>query len=89
MPRGIKREARCFTADEVRRILGFATEPWRAMFAIAALLGLRADEVLGLRSEDIDLQKRIVNITPTAWYGQIQSAKSRESEGTLPIPDAL
>jgi integrase len=50
--RGIKKEVRCFTADEVRRILQAATEPWRTMFAIAALLGLRAGEVLGLRSED-------------------------------------
>jgi integrase len=87
--RGVKKEARCFTADEVRRILEFAGEPWRTMFAIAALLGLRAGEVLGLRAEDIDLQKRILTVTQTAWYGQIQSTKSRESEQTLPIPGAL
>jgi hypothetical protein len=44
--RGIKKEVRCFTADEVRRILQVATEPWRTMFAIAALLGLRAGKFL-------------------------------------------
>jgi integrase len=87
--RGIKREVRCFTADEVRRILEAANEPWRTMFAIAALLGLRAGEVLGLRTEDIDLPARILKITQTAWYGQIQTAKTKESENTLPIPDAL
>jgi integrase len=87
--RGIKREARCFTADEVRRILQAATDPWRTMFAIAALLGLRAGEVLGLRSEDIDLRTRTLTITQTAWYGQIQTAKSKGSEATLPLPDAL
>jgi integrase len=87
--RGVKREVRCFTADEVRRILEIAKEPWRTMFAIAALLGLRAGEVLGLRTEDIDLPARTLNITQTAWYGQIQTTKTKESENTLPIPDAL
>lgn len=87
--RGIKREVRCFTADEVRRILEAAKEPWRTMFAIAALLGLRAGEILGLRAEDIDLHSRIISIRQTAWYGQIQTTKTRESENTLPIPDAL
>ena len=87
--RGVKKEVRCFTAGDVRRILELATEPWRTMFAIAALLGLRAGEVLGLRSEDIDLHARTLTISQTAWYGQVQSAKSRESEQTLPIPDVL
>jgi integrase len=87
--RGVKREVRCFTANEVRRILEAAKEPWRTMFAIAALLGLRAGEVLGLRTEDIDLPARTLNITQTAWYGQIQTTKTKESENSLPIPDAL
>ena len=66
-----------------------SSSPGARCLRLPALLGLRAGEVLGLRAEDIDLQKRILTVTQTAWYGQIQSTKSRESEQTLPIPGAL
>jgi integrase len=87
--RGIKKEARCFTADDTRRILEKAENPWRLMFAIAALLGLRAGEILGLRAEDVDLARRLLNIRQTAWYGTIQTCKTKSSEDALPIPSAL
>jgi len=87
--RGVKKEARCFSTDEVRRILATASNPFRLMFSIAALLGLRAGEVLGLRSEDVDLQNKLLHITQTAWYGTIQTAKNTGSETDLPIPEAL
>ena len=56
--RGIRKDAACLTADQVRNILGIVENPWRLMFACAALLGLRAGEILGLRVEDVDLQNR-------------------------------
>jgi integrase len=40
-----------------------------------ALTGLRAGEILGLRSEDVDLHKKTLGVRLTAWYGKIQSAK--------------
>ena len=59
------------------------------MFACAALLGLRAGEILGLRVEDIDLQTRTINIRQGAWRGKVQTVKNTASENSLPIPYAL
>ena len=52
--RGMKFEAPSFTPDQLKRILSIAEEPWRTMFCILTLDGLRAGEVLGLKWEDID-----------------------------------
>lgn len=59
------------------------------MFAIAAYTGLRAGEILGLRREDIDLEAKTIRVTQTAWYGEIQTAKTRGSESTVPLPGVL
>jgi integrase len=88
-PRGVTSEARHFTVEQVQRILALAGEPWRTLFCICTLDGLRAGEALGLQWGDIDLEQRILQIRRTAWYGKTQTPKCRESETTLPIPDAL
>jgi len=51
--------------------------------------GLRAGEALGLQWGDIDLERKLLHIRRSAWYGRVQTAKSRESETTLPIPETL
>ena len=80
---------RTFTPEQGRQIILAAEYPYKLMYAIAAYCGLRAGEIMGLRAEDIDLERGILNITQTAWRGQIQTAKTRESENSLPIPDCL
>ncbi len=87
--RGMKYEAPSFTPDQIRRILAIADEPWRTMFWILTLDGLRAGEVLGLQWHDIDFDRSLLHIRRTVWYGQIQSAKSEASETVLPIPRSL
>lgn len=87
--RGASYEAPHFTIDQVQRILGLAEEPWRTLFCVFTLDGLRAGEALGLQWGDIDLDRRLLYVRRSAWYGKVQTAKSRESEATLPIPQAL
>src|SRR5437870_4404909 len=87
--RGMKYEAPSFTPDQLKRILAIAEEPWRTMFCILTLDGLRAGEVLGLKWEDIDFDRSLLHIRRTAWYGKIQTAKSESSETVLPIPTSL
>jgi integrase len=51
--------------------------------------GLRAGEALGLQWSDIDLERELLHIRRSAWYGKVQTVKSQASETVLPIPTAL
>jgi integrase len=86
--REVKQQGRAFTPEQAKAILELARDPFRTMFAIAAYAGLRAGEILGL-SVDVDLTRGVLNIRKTAWYGQIQTAKSVGSESTIPIAENL
>jgi integrase len=87
--RGVKYEAPSFTVEQLQRILTVAEEPWRTLFCILTMDGLRAGEALGLQWSDIDLDRGLLHIRRSVWYGKIQAAKSEASETVLPIPDAL
>jgi integrase len=63
MPReGVKKEQRCFTDEEVGKILAAAPEPFGTILAVTAVLGLRIGEVLALRVSDIDFMRKIVRV---------------------------
>jgi integrase len=87
--RGVKYEAPSFTVEQLQRILAVAEEPWRTLFCIFTMDGLRAGEALGLQWGDIDLDRGLLHIRRSVWYGKIQAAKSEASETVLHIPDAL
>jgi len=88
-PRGARHEAPHFTVDQLQKILALAEEPWRTLYCILTMDGLRAGEVLGLQWQDIDFDRRLLHIRRSAWYGKIQTTKSQASETILPIPEAL
>ena len=52
-PRGAHAAARFFSADEARRIIAAAPEPYATIYALAALTGMRAGELLGLKVSDL------------------------------------
>jgi integrase len=88
-PRGARYEAPHFTVDQLRKILSIAEEPWKTLYCLLALEGLRAGEVLGLQWRDIDFDRKLLHIRRSAWYGKIQTTKSQASDAVLPIPSAL
>ena len=49
---GAQVEARCFNPEEVRQIIKLAEEPFRTMFRVLAMTGIRADELFGLTVDD-------------------------------------
>jgi integrase len=75
--------------DQLQKILAIAEEPWRTLYCILTMDGLRAGEVLGLQWQDIDFDRRLLHIRRSARYGKIQTTKSQASQTILPIPDAL
>ena len=60
LPReGVKKEQRCFTDEEVGKILAAAREPFGTILALTSVLGLRIGEVLALRVSDVDFSRKI------------------------------
>jgi integrase len=53
-------EAVYFKRSDVQRILAAAREPYRTMFVLASVTGLRAGELLGLTVADIDFDRLMV-----------------------------
>jgi integrase len=88
-PRSARFEAPHFTLDQLQKILSIAEEPWRTLYCILTMEGLRAGEVLGLQWPDIDLERELLHVRRSAWYGKVQTVKSQASETVLPIPAAL
>ncbi len=81
--------ARFFNAEDARRIIDTAPEPYSAMFAVLAMTGLRTGELLGLQVDDLDFERRVIFIRRSSWYGRIQTLKSKASKGVLPMPEPL
>jgi integrase len=88
-PREARHEAPYFTVEQLNKILTLAEEPWRTLYFILTMDGLRAGEVLGLQWRDIDLDGGLLHVRRSAWNGKIQTAKSQASETVLPIPEPL
>ena len=81
--------ARFFSGEEAKRIIAAARDPYRTMFAVAAMTGLRAGEILGLMLGDIDFDRKVLHIERAAWCGRVQTVKSKSSRASLPMPVAL
>jgi integrase len=90
-PEGVKREQRCFTDEEVGKILSAAPEPFGTILAVTAVLGLRIGEVLALRVSDIDFLRKIVRVRQSvdAATRKVQAVKSKASSADVPMPSQL
>ena len=86
---GLKPEARFFTPDQVRQIIELAVEPFRTMFTVLAMTGIRAGELLALTVDDLDFSERRIFIRRSVHRGQTQSLKSKASKKPLPMPEPL
>ncbi|MFY1703555.1 tyrosine-type recombinase/integrase [Micromonospora sp. WMMA1923] len=80
------------TVEQVRKLLA-ATEGHRLhpLYVVAATLGLRRGELLGLRWSDLDLDAGTAaigqTVQRTAAGLHLQDTKTEESESVLPLPD--
>jgi integrase len=79
------------TRQEVQRIVD-AAGPGRAraLLLTAALTGMRASELRGLRWSDVELTERVIHVRQRAdRYSVIGSPKSVTSRRTIPIGDMV
>ena len=90
-PRPAKTEREPLTVDQVRTLLE-ATRDHRlyALFVVFAVLGMRRSEALGLRWEDIDLDKATVQIRRSLQRVNralvVMPTKTARSARVIPIP---
>jgi integrase len=92
LPRdGIKKEQRCFTAEEIGRIISAALEPFATIWALTAVLGLRVGEVLALRVSDLDFEQKLIRVRQSldSATRKVQACKSNASSADVPMPPQL
>lgn len=92
LPReGVRKEPRCFTDDEMRRIIAGSPEPLGTIVAVTAVLGLRIGETLALRKSDVDFAKHVIRIRQSvdAATRTVGAVKSNASNADLPMSREL
>jgi len=82
------REPRVLSAEEFHAVLHRLQEPYSTMVCVAACLGLRASEMVGLQWADIDWEGLRVKIQRSWVRGRAEETKTEYSRGWLPLdPD--
>jgi len=83
------RQPRALSVEELQSLWTHLDEDTRTMSIVAASLGLRASEMLGLRWEDFDWKSLRVKIQRSWVYGRVEDVKTEGSEKWLPLDTNL
>jgi integrase len=89
LPQEHPRSVRCYSLEEMQKIIRFADEPLATICFLLAATGMRIGEALALHVQDADYHQKLVRVRWSAWYGKIQTPKSKASIADLPMPEAL
>ncbi len=80
---------RVLTAAEIRLLLEQLAEPYHTMVLVAACLGLRVSEIIGLQWGDFDWDSMTVMIQRSVVQCQVGETKTEGSARPLPINPGL
>lgn len=75
--------------QEIRDVIGAATEPYRTFCMILAETGIRGGEICALRVDDLDLENAVIHVRQSVWRGKLQTVKSRKGNRRFPISPEL
>jgi integrase len=80
-----------FTRDQATDIINEANEPFKTLFAIAWMTGLRAGELLALTVSDLDFANHTIRVNKSSddRTREIRQPKTKCSIARLPMPSAL
>jgi len=84
-----RKTPRRLTIEELRRLLAQLEQPYSTMVILAACLGLRVGEILGLQWGDVDLLNGSLEIRRSVYQYHIGPAKTLYSEAALPLAPEL
>ena len=80
---------RVLTPGEIRLLLAQLIEPYHTMVLVAACLGLRASEIMGLQWQDFNWEDLTVFIKRGVVNGRSGDTKTEASQKSLPIDPRL
>lgn len=80
-----QRVPRRLTIEELRRLLTQLEQPYNTMVILAACLGLRVGEILGLQWGDVDLLNATLTVRRSVYQYHVGPAKTPYSEAALPL----
>ena len=71
LPKPQKKEIRVLTTEEVKRLLrAVRGDRFETLYVLAVTTGMRQEELLGLKWEDVNLEEGVLRITRTVWARQ-------------------
>lgn len=65
-----------FDADTAARIINAAPFPFKTMFLIAAVCGLRVGEVTALKKSSLDFKRKLIHVTAALDYSTRKESTS-------------
>lgn len=74
-----------FDADAATRIINAAVQPFKLMFLIAAVCGLRIGEVLALKISSLDFQRKLIHITAALDYKTRKEGTPKTGNSAAPV----
>jgi integrase len=77
------------TIEGFQKLIRSLPEPLNVMVLVCGCLGLRISELLALKWEDIDFDKKTIAIQRKFTRGNLGKTKSDASESELPLADAV
>src|SRR5207245_4766022 len=77
------------TPEQVVQILQQLPEPSYTLMLLLVGTGLRVGEAMGLRGEDIDLNRKTLTVRRDVWHGRVNSPKYAASERVIPLGPVL
>ncbi len=80
-----------FDADIAARVINASPQPFKTMFLIAALCGLRIGEVTALKVASLDFKRKRINVTAALDYATRKETtpKSENSAAPVHMPELL
>jgi len=80
---------RVLSVHDMRLVLRELTEPYRTMVLIAACLGLRASEIIGLQWGDFNWEDLTLLVRRSVVHGRVGDTKTEASRLPLPVDPSL
>lgn len=89
LPKSRRLRMRCYTVEEVKRMLAAARGADQAFFWLAAETGLRAGELIALRVDDVDLKSLSLEVSKAIWNGEEHDPKTEAGHRNICISSRL